>query len=132
MATGSNARPNPRAPDSHEYIAISREWIPTFEANDRITFYLGNPLSSIETRSAPALAHRHPRDFTFYLGNPLSSIETRSTPALAHRHPRDFTFYLGNPLSSILKILFILSKTLRDLCVLRGDVGIRNIRDIRG
>ena len=78
MATGSNARPNPRAPDSHEYIAISREWIPTFEANDRITFYLGNPLSSI------------------------------------------------------LKILFILSKTLRDLCVLRGDVGIRNIRDIRG
>ena len=105
MATGSNARPNPRAPDSHEYIAISREWIPTFEANDRITFYLGNPLSSIETRSAPALAHRHPRDFTFYLGNPLSSI---------------------------LKILFILSKTLRDLCVLRGDVGIRNIRDIRG
>jgi hypothetical protein len=51
-------------------------------------------------------------------------IETRSAPALAHRYPRDFTFYLGNPFSSILKILFILSKTLRDLCVLCAVVSV--------
>jgi hypothetical protein len=28
-------------------------------------------------------------------------IETRSLPALARRHPRDFTFYFADPISSI-------------------------------
>jgi hypothetical protein len=73
------------------------------------TLYLGNPISSIETHSAPALTRCYPRSFAFYLGNPISSIETRSAPALTRCYPRSFAFYLGNPISSILTILFILS-----------------------
>ena len=39
----------------------------------------------VETRSAPAVARRHPRDFTFYLGNPfprflLSLLNLPGTP----------------------------------------------------
>jgi hypothetical protein len=37
------------------------------------------------------------RTFTLYLGNPICSIETRSAPALTRGYPRDFTFYLGIP-----------------------------------
>jgi hypothetical protein len=37
------------------------------------------------------------RAFTFYLENPISSIETRSAPALLGATHRAFTFYLENP-----------------------------------
>src|SRR5882724_13322120 len=53
-------------------------------------------------RLPPCSALTH-RAFTFYLGNPISSIETRSAPALTRCCPGSFTFYLGNPISSILQ-----------------------------
>ena len=45
---------------------------------------------------------------------PSSSIETRSAPALARCYPRSFAFYLGNPISSILKILSFCPRYPRD------------------
>ncbi len=82
-------------------------------------------LGAIETRSAPTLLGATHRAFTFYLGNPISSIETRSAPGLTHVLPPirpvgfpiyvappggldslaaarcGFTFYLADPLGSI-------------------------------
>ena len=43
-----------------------------------------------ETRSAPASLAATPRSFAFYLGNPISSIETHSLPALARSPQRPF------------------------------------------
>ena len=45
-------------------------------------------VGAIETRSAPTLLGATHRAFTFYLGNPISSIETRSLPSLTHVLPR--------------------------------------------
>ena len=67
------------------------------------------PLFFDRNSLASQLARRYPRDFTFYLGNPVSSIETRSAPALLSATHRAFTFYLGNPVSSI--PLFLIQKS---------------------
>ena len=37
---------------------------------------------NIETRSLPTLTRSYPRRFTFYVADPVSSIETRSLPNL--------------------------------------------------
>jgi len=51
---------------------------------------------------APRLHSRsYPRRFTFYVADPISSIETRSLPTLARSYPRRFTFYVADPISSI-------------------------------
>src|SRR6478752_1860459 len=42
-----------------------------------------------------------PHDFTFYVADPISSIETRSLPTLTRSYPRRFTFYVADPISSI-------------------------------
>jgi hypothetical protein len=55
----------------------------------------------LKTRSLPALARCFPRSFTFYVADPVSSIETRSLPTLTHSYPRRFTFYVADPISSI-------------------------------
>ena len=41
----------------------------------------------IETRSLPRSLAATRRGFTFYVGNPISSIETRSLPTLTHVLP---------------------------------------------
>ena len=43
----------------------------------------------------------YPRHFTFYVADPISSIETRSLPTLIRSYPRHFTFYLAQPIRSI-------------------------------
>src|SRR6266508_972914 len=48
-------------------------------------------LSSIETRSLPALTRSYPRHFTFYVAHPIRSIETRSLPTLPRCYRRSFT-----------------------------------------
>jgi hypothetical protein len=53
------------------------------------------------------------------LGNPISSIETRSAPALLGATHRAFTFYLGNPISSIPVFLI---EDFAELRVLRGEI----------
>jgi hypothetical protein len=65
------------------------------------TFHVADPLSSIETRSLPALTRSYPRHFTFYVAHPIRSIETRSLPALTRSYPRHFTFYVAHPIRSI-------------------------------
>ena len=59
----------PRACASYLAALPSTRAIP-----DRDVFYLADPISSIETRSLPALAHSYPRRFTFHLADPVSSI----------------------------------------------------------
>jgi hypothetical protein len=41
--------------------------------------------------------HCYPRSLIFYLGNPISSIETRSSSDSLGATLRAFTFYLGIP-----------------------------------
>src|SRR5947199_5683765 len=49
------------------------------------------PSFLIETRSLPRSLAATRRGFTFYVRNPISSIETRSLPTLACCYPGDFT-----------------------------------------
>jgi hypothetical protein len=46
---------------------------------DRDVFYVADPISSIETRSLPALTRSYPRRFTFYVADPISSIRAPVT-----------------------------------------------------
>jgi hypothetical protein len=52
---------------------------------------------------APTRLHSrsYPRCFTFYVADPISSIETRSLAALTRSYPRHFTFYVAHPIRSI-------------------------------
>ena len=42
----------------------------------------------------------------------LSDFETRSAPVLARRYPRDFTVYLGNPFPRLKLVRLPLSQSL--------------------
>src|SRR5205823_13654568 len=85
----------------------------------------------------PALARCFPRSFTFYVADPISSIETRSLPtSLAATH-RGFAFYLAFPVRSLRRRHACLYPPLRELrrgkqlfssCIVSG---LRCIRDDR-
>ena len=61
---------------------------------------LGFPIY-VARRPAAPFARCFPRSFTFYVADPISSIETRSLPtSLAATH-RGFAFYVAFPESSI-------------------------------
>jgi len=53
------------------------------------------------------------------LGNPISPIETCSAPALLGATHRAFIFYLGNPISSVPDFLI---QDFAELRVLRGEI----------
>jgi hypothetical protein len=61
---------------------------------------VGLPIYVARVPAAP-FARRYPRDSTFYVADPISSIETRSLPTLTRSYPRRFTFYVADPVSSI-------------------------------
>ena len=50
-----------------------------------------------ETRSRPRLLAATRHGFTFYVADPISSIETRSLPTLTHCFPRNFTLITRSP-----------------------------------
>jgi hypothetical protein len=64
---------------------------------------LGLPIYVARVPTAP-FTRRYPRDFTFYVTDPVSSIETRSLPTLTRSYPRRFTFYVADP-SAPLKLV---------------------------
>ena len=68
---------------------------------------LGFPIY-VACRPAAPFARRYPRSFTFYVADPVSSIETRSLPTLARCYPRSFAFYVADPVSSIHPFSFFL------------------------
>jgi hypothetical protein len=59
------------------------------------------PSAPLKLARCPHSLAAAPRSFTFYVADPISSIETRSLPTLARRYPRGFTFYVADPISSI-------------------------------
>ena len=64
------------------------------------------PLSA--QSSTPLTRSTSCASFTFYVADPVSSIETRSLPTLARCYPRSFAFYVADPVSSIHPFSFFL------------------------
>jgi hypothetical protein len=50
-------------------------------------------------------SRRYPCAFTFYVDDPITSIETRSLPSLSRRYPCAFTFYVDDPITSIDRVI---------------------------